>query len=48
MVRPVATGYVQVLMVFCNRKIKELISELEEIQYDLYEDHGSQAGSQRQ
>jgi hypothetical protein len=33
-----ATGYVQVLDGFCNRKIKELISELEEIHYDLYED----------
>ena len=31
------TGYVQVCDRFANKKIKELISEIEEAYYDLYE-----------
>jgi hypothetical protein len=31
------TGYVQVCNSFANKKIKELISEQEEIHYDQYE-----------
>jgi hypothetical protein len=38
MVPPGATGYVQVCDGFPNRKMKELISEREEIHYDLHED----------
>ena len=38
MVSAGATGYVQVCNRFTNRKIKEVISEREEIYYDQYED----------
>jgi hypothetical protein len=38
MVPPGVTGYVQVCDGFANKKIKELISELEEIYYDQHED----------
>ena len=31
------TGYIQVLNSFCNKKIKELILELEEIHYNQHE-----------
>ena len=31
------TGYIQVYNRFTNKKIKELISEIEEAYYDLYE-----------
>jgi hypothetical protein len=37
MVPPGGTGYVQVCDGFANKKIKELISELEEIHYDQHE-----------
>ena len=37
MIPPGGTGYVQVCNSFTNKKIKELISEIEEAYYDLYE-----------